>query len=380
MLRKKERREMGEVRDGNLGTLRASKRQKTKAKGETAGRGPCANRSPSDDDCPYGNSRLLPVRCATLYGNRVLHNFNADRINAVGGRQNHAMIGTARACALRLKLPAQPSVLHHTLRQMATTPAAGRVTVPVGQEAKTKAAWRKAFKNVISRLSADQVEKQSAKATSTLRDLLVYKNARSISVFLSMPGAELQTAAIVTHALQSGKDVFVPFITRKPPVMDMLQLRDEQDFRSLQPDKWGIPSLDAATVDQRINCLGFKGVGTTNITDCQGRGLDLVLMPAVAFDQNFNRLGHGKGYYDKFLTQYYKIVKQNGSSFSTPYLSKCPIHSYLGFDPAYIAAVGLALEEQILHSPHKLPAESWDVKVDAILFGGEFRPRVSPPD
>lgn len=30
-------------------------------------------------------------------------------------------------------------------------------------------------------------------------------------------------------------------------------------------------------------------------------GLDLILVPAVAFDASFNRLGHGKGFYDRYI-------------------------------------------------------------------------------
>ena len=36
---------------------------------------------------------------------------------------------------------------------------------------------------------------------------------------------------------------------------------------------------------------------------------DVVLLPLLAFDKNKNRLGYGKGYYDKYLKKYIKIHK-----------------------------------------------------------------------
>ena len=32
--------------------------------------------------------------------------------------------------------------------------------------------------------------------------------------------------------------------------------------------------------------------------------IDIIVVPCVGFDNNANRLGHGKGYYDKYLQDY----------------------------------------------------------------------------
>jgi 5-formyltetrahydrofolate cyclo-ligase len=64
--------------------------------------------------------------------------------------------------------------------------------------------------------------------------------------------------------------------------------------------------------------------------------IELAVVPGVAFDRDGNRLGHGKGYYDRF--------------FNSP-----------GFR-AY--KLGLAYDFQVVE---QLPATEYDVKMDAIL-------------
>lgn len=147
-----------------------------------------------------------------------------------------------------------------------------------------------------------------------------YVNARRISVFLSMPSGEISTTGIVRDALAQGKTVFIPYIHRletssvpqlnKVSVMDMLQLESMEDFDSLQPDKWGIPSLSQESVPNRHNCMGGKGIAVdrprvmSDIHSVDDGGLDMIVMPGVAFDTELRRLGHGKGYYDYFLNNY----------------------------------------------------------------------------
>lgn len=46
--------------------------------------------------------------------------------------------------------------------------------------------------------------------------------------------------------------------------------------------------------------------------------IDVVLMPLLAFDLNGNRVGYGKGFYDRFLTQCKPEVVKIGLSFFDP--------------------------------------------------------------
>jgi len=143
-----------------------------------------------------------------------------------------------------------------------------------------------------------------------LLEMPEYQNCHSISIFMSMPQRELQTAQIMKDSLQAGKRVYVPYIysassdgRSEQSVMDMFQLINEEDLSSLKPDKWGIPSLHSDNVEGRSNSFGGKGRTAGKYDSSKGNELDLVLMPAVAFDAAFNRLGHGKGYYDSFLAR-----------------------------------------------------------------------------
>ncbi|KAL2012505.1 hypothetical protein VTN00DRAFT_30 [Thermoascus crustaceus] len=180
-----------------------------------------------------------------------------------------------------------------------------------------------------------------------------------------MPTGEISTTGIVQDALKHNKEVFIPYIHSadvtpaqpKVSVMDMLALNSMEEFESLEPDKWGIPSLRAESVAGRKNCLGGYGVSPARPRDAAGNGfgLDLIVMPGMAFDKSLRRLGHGKGYYDYFLKTYSKEVESKTNTRRHPFL------------------VALALKEQILPPTEEIPVGGHDWPVDAIIVGdGRF--------
>lgn len=144
-----------------------------------------------------------------------------------------------------------------------------------------------------------------------------YVNAKSISIFLAMPGREISTMDIVHDAFSQGKQVFIPYIYSiagsRTKNMHMLRLRDEDDLKNLKPDSWGIPSLSPDGIESRENALGGKGISTESLTVGASSRLDLIFMPGMAFDRLNNRLGHGKGFYDKYISQVHSIVSSSGS-------------------------------------------------------------------
>lgn len=177
---------------------------------------------------------------------------------------------------------------------------------------------------------------------NSLQNFKPYRDSKRIGVYLSMPTGEIQTDAIVRHALESGKQVFVPYIHKTPTplhnvprsVMEMVNLKSISDYESLKRDSWGIPTIDTDTVNEREHII-------KDTMKASGQ-LDLIFMPGVAFgiDQEsgfVRRLGHGKGFYDYFLHRY---MKARGSQVDQS--KEGPVADALLY--------ALALEEQFLHS------------------------------
>lgn len=72
-------------------------------------------------------------------------------------------------------------------------------------------------------------------------------------------------------------------------------------------------------------------VGDFNILEPQNEpykgGFDLIVVPGVAFDRNGNRLGRGRGYYDRFLSQHLN-VKRIGICFDFQLVDEIPTEPF----------------------------------------------------
>ena len=78
--------------------------------------------------------------------------------------------------------------------------------------------------------------------------------------------------------------------------------------------------------------------------DAQAVAPDAVLVPLVLADRRGTRIGHGKGHYDRALSH----LKESGP----------------------VLAIGMAWDLQISEKP--LPADTWDMKLDAIATPSEL--------
>jgi len=138
---------------------------------------------------------------------------------------------------------------------------------------------RQRLRKVVAEISPEQIADGSRAACSLLFEQPEYKKAEVIMVFLSLP-SELDTTPIVLRAWQDRKRVLAPKVSWNQRRMMPIEIRSLTD--DLLVSSMGIRE-PAAGIPFPISLI------------------DLVLVPGLAFDEYGNRLGRGRGFYDRFL-------------------------------------------------------------------------------
>lgn len=135
-------------------------------------------------------------------------------------------------------------------------------------------------------------------------------------------------------------------------VLSYYSLGDEVDTHQLMSDyahskRFVLPVVKGEELLLKEFRLGQKmKKGALGISEPEGGdefvdfdSIDLIIVPGVAFDRKLNRLGRGKGYYDRLLSQL-----------------KSP-------------KIGICFDFQLLES---IPVEDWDIKMDMIVAQNEI--------
>lgn len=210
--------------------------------------------------------------------------------------------------------------------------------------------------------------------TSHLLSLPSFLAARSISIYLSTPSSEIQTDILIHRAFEMGKRLYVPFCpVEDKKVMKMLRLESVEQFEGLGLNRWGIRDLDPTTVgtleDGESFSLSLAGDISTEVVgavDEEGSGgLDLILVPGLAFDRTGSRLGHGRGYYDRYLLSTMDYPTRFGKASPLTGTLLIPKTSRDGELILY-STVALALHEQVIDGEVPIDA-NWDQKPSHII-------------
>lgn len=176
-----------------------------------------------------------------------------------------------------------------------------------------KSKIRKLMLEQRSLLSQSELYSKSSIIIDKLICLDVYINAKVIMCYVDFKN-EVMTKDFLRQSLSLGKIVAVPCVVDDN---NMLAVQIFDMDKDLQSGKFGIPEP-----------IYPKAISSKEI--------DLIIIPGVAFDKNKNRIGYGKGYYDRYLQN----IK-----------SDC-------------VKVGIAFEEQICNN---IPVEDCDVQMDIVI-------------
>ena len=125
----------------------------------------------------------------------------------------------------------------------------------------------------------DDFAERGAAACNKLLEQIEYRRAEIVMVFLSMP-REVDTAPIALHCWSNLKRVLAPKVS--------------WEQRRMLPTE--IASL---TTDVRDGVMGLRE--PIDGLPIPVADIDLVVVPGLGFDNNGNRLGRGRGFYDRFL-------------------------------------------------------------------------------
>lgn len=134
------------------------------------------------------------------------------------------------------------------------------------------------------RASLPSGEKEAADA-SVVKHILespLYRDADAVLLYAPRK-SEINLLPLIRSAREAGKAVAFPKCDESDGTMRFLVL---SPGNRLTPGAYGIPEPDA------------------NEPECRITGRTLCLVPGLTFDRSGNRLGYGKGYYDRFLSSF----------------------------------------------------------------------------
>ena len=179
----------------------------------------------------------------------------------------------------------------------------------------TKKQLRQRLRSAVEAVLPTDLHARSIRACNLLIQTPEYQRAEIIMVFLSLPN-EVDTTPLVLHAWRDRKRVLAPKVSWEQRRMLPIEIR------SLSDD------------DVAHSAMGIR-------EPAQGMPIpvaiiDMVIVPGLGFDLHGNRIGRGRGFYDRFLAH----------------------PDWHGI------ACGLALEEQVVP---EVPVTEHDMQVDMLV-------------
>lgn len=142
-----------------------------------------------------------------------------------------------------------------------------------------KSELRQRLRRVLSDIPDDEIGTRSLQACHRLFEQPEYTGAQVVMVFLPL-AHELDTTPLVLRAWQDRKRVLAPKVSWNQRRMIPVEIRSLTD-------------------DLAVSNLGVRE--PVSGIPIPVSLIDLVIVPGLGFDEHGNRLGRGRGFYDRFL-------------------------------------------------------------------------------
>jgi 5-formyltetrahydrofolate cyclo-ligase len=166
---------------------------------------------------------------------------------------------------------------------------------------------RNKFLNIRRNLEISYSSLKSDEILATIKKLPCYQKANTVMFYLSFDG-EVITDNMIEQSFQDGKNVAVAAIKNN--------------------DKTEMGAFKISNINQATdNVMGIRQPKINNSLELDKQNIDLVFIPGIVFDVNCYRIGYGKGFYDKWLTEISRD-KTIGLCYDFQIINRVPVEEF----------------------------------------------------
>ena len=139
---------------------------------------------------------------------------------------------------------------------------------------------RRGILNIRNNMDIEDVKNNSRVITDKITNSDIFKQSKVVFIYMDFKN-EVMTSQLIKHMLSVNKRVVIPYTDTVNTVL--------------------IPSEITKEADLKLNPFGYYE--PENILPVDPEEIDLAIIPGVVFDKSLNRIGFGKGYYDRILNK-----------------------------------------------------------------------------
>ena len=189
-----------------------------------------------------------------------------------------------------------------------------------------KQGFRRNLRLHISQLEENFFIQKSEEICKNILSWEIYQKAKTILFYMPLK-TEPNIFKVIEDSFYQKKECYIPKITDEITMKFFLLEKEKSILEQVESGFYGI-------LEPKEN------LPLLQIKDLQKKDDILIFVPAMAFDKDKNRIGKGKGFYDRFLSKIFENSKGN------------------------ITLAGISFDCFIFD---KIPTEKNDMKVDFII-------------